>query len=82
MIAINEKYFALPMKNSVQFILSLVFLSVFNWIHAQVAPSIEWQECLGGSDNDILYSFQQTVDKGFIAAGGSASNDGNVSGNH
>ncbi|MEO6455072.1 MAG: hypothetical protein ABIN97_13415 [Ginsengibacter sp.] len=43
---------------------------------------IQWQKCLGGSDNDYTYSIKQTNDGGYIVAGGSDSNDGDVSGNH
>ncbi|RKZ29002.1 hypothetical protein DRQ36_09570, partial [bacterium] len=46
------------------------------------AGNIEWQKCLGGSDWDGAASIQQTSDGGFIVAGGSGSNDGDVSGNH
>jgi len=46
------------------------------------AGEIVWQKCLGGSDNDLAFSIQQTADGGFIIAGYSCSNDGDVSGNH
>ncbi len=41
-----------------------------------------WQKCLGGSDSDYARSIQQTSDGGYIVAGSSRSNDGDVSGNH
>jgi len=41
-----------------------------------------WQTCLGGSQNDYAYSIQQTADSGYVVAGASYSNDGNVTGNH
>jgi len=44
--------------------------------------SLQWQKCLGGSDFDYAYSIQQTSDGGYIVAGGTYSNDGDVSGNH
>ncbi len=44
--------------------------------------NIEWQKCLGGSYDDRAYSIQQTSDGGYIVAGWTWSNDGNVSGNH
>src|SRR6185295_5666939 len=50
--------------------------------HAQVVPSIEWAKCLGGNSDDFGYSVQQTIDGGFIVAGSSMSNNGDVSGNH
>lgn len=41
-----------------------------------------WQKSLGGTANDFAYSIQQTTDSGFIVAGYSNSNDGDVTGNH
>lgn len=41
-----------------------------------------WQKSLGGSNGEISSSFDQTNDGGFIVAGSSDSNDGDVSGNH
>ena len=43
---------------------------------------IEWQKSLGGSDYERATSVQQTTDGGYIVAGYSYSNNGNVSGNH
>jgi hypothetical protein len=44
--------------------------------------SIQWQKTFGGFSEDILYSFQQTIDGGFILAGESYSDNGDVIGNH
>ncbi|MDD4248563.1 MAG: PKD domain-containing protein, partial [Methanosarcina sp.] len=44
--------------------------------------NIVWQKSLGGSDHDYAYSIQQTSDGGYIVAGDSRSNDGDVTGNH
>ena len=44
--------------------------------------TIQWQKCLGGSGQDYAYSVQQTKDGGYIVAGNSWSNDGDVTGNH
>jgi len=44
--------------------------------------NIEWQKALGGSLDDYAYSVQQTSDGGYIVAGYTQSNDGDVSGNH
>jgi len=41
-----------------------------------------WQKCIGGSGSDLAYSIAQTKDKGYVVAGYSNSNDGDVSGNH
>jgi hypothetical protein len=44
--------------------------------------NMTWSKTLGGSGVDLAYSIQQTSDGGYIVAGGSDSNDGDVSGNH
>ncbi len=44
--------------------------------------TIQWQKCFGGSGNDVANSIQQTSDSGYIVAGYTSSNDGDVSGNH
>ncbi|HYK46052.1 MAG TPA: T9SS type A sorting domain-containing protein, partial [Parafilimonas sp.] len=43
---------------------------------------IQWQKSLGGSTYDDPTSIQQTSDSGYIVAGHTDSNDGDVSGNH
>lgn len=43
---------------------------------------IQWQKSYGGSYIDQVSSSQQTEDGGFIIAGSSASNNGDVTGNH
>jgi hypothetical protein len=66
------------MKNKITLILTLLTV-VF--IQAQ-APSIQWQKSLGGTGIDKANSIIQTNDGGFIVAGYTASNDGDVIGNH
>ena len=44
--------------------------------------NVEWQKCLGGSNDDAAYSVAVTPDGGYIVAGVTWSNDGDVSGNH
>jgi len=44
--------------------------------------AIQWQRTLGGSAEDRAFSIQQTTDGGYIVAGSSRSNDGDVTGNH
>lgn len=44
--------------------------------------TIQWQKSLGGTSEDIANSIQQTADGGYIVAGYSKSNDGDVTGNH
>ncbi len=41
-----------------------------------------WQKSLGGSNSDHATSIQETTDGGYIVAGSSASNNGNVSGHN
>ena len=43
---------------------------------------IEWQNCVGGTSSDLALSLVQTTDLGYIVAGTTRSNDGDVSGNH
>src|SRR5690349_19302471 len=44
--------------------------------------NIQWQKCLGGTDNDVAFSVQQTTDGGYIVGGQTVSNDGDVTGSH
>lgn len=44
--------------------------------------NIQWQKTLGGSSDDYGYSIEQTIDGGYIVAGGTYSIDGDVTGNH
>src|SRR5258707_778654 len=61
-------------------ILSLFFLFQLN---AFSQPAIQWQKCLGGTGSEgSVNSIQQTSDGGYIVAGSSNSNDGDVTGNH
>lgn len=43
---------------------------------------IEWQKCLGGTAVDAGYSILQSADLGYLVAGQTKSNDGDVSGIH
>src|ERR1700748_151305 len=49
---------------------------------AQTAPGIQWQKSLGGDSVDMANSVVQTSDGGYIVAGSSSSNNGDVSSNH
>ena len=44
--------------------------------------NILWQKTFGGSEYDKAYSIQQTLDKGYIFAGSTFSNDGDISYSH
>jgi len=63
-----------------QFLLLAFFLTPK--VYAQPGPMIDWQKCLGGTGNDQAGRIIQTSDGGYIFAGGTESNDGDVSGSH
>ena len=67
-----------------KYFITIVFtlISFTTNIFSQTTPSIQWQKTLGGSGFDAAYSIQQTRDGGYIIAGYTESNDGNVTGNH
>lgn len=46
------------------------------------APVIQWQKCLGGTRSDYSYMTRHTSDGGYITAGYTFSNDGDVVGMH
>lgn len=53
------------------------------WIvKLDAAGALQWQKSYGGSMDDAAQSIQQTSDGGYIVAGSSASNDGDVNGHH
>jgi hypothetical protein len=51
-------------------------------VKLSAAGAIEWQKTLGGAQNDLAHSIQQTSDGGYIVAGHTNSNNGDVTGNH
>jgi len=51
-------------------------------VKLDASGNIEWQNCLGGSGMEIARSIQQTPDGGYIAAGSTGSNNGDIAGNH
>lgn len=61
------------------FILSLVLIQITSFAQTSV---LQWQKCLGGSDEDIAYNCQPTPDGGYIVAGYTISTNGQVTGNH
>jgi hypothetical protein len=44
--------------------------------------TLQWEKSYGGSQDDMLYSMCASSDGGYILAGDTKSNDGDVSGNH
>jgi hypothetical protein len=67
-------------KGGLDVLLILFFVTVVATLPAQ--PAIQWQKTYGGSSYDQLYSILQTIDGGYIAAGFTISNNGDVFGNH
>lgn len=51
-------------------------------VKVDAAGNVVWQKCLGGSRNDMAKAIQPTSDGGYLMVGSTASNDGDVSGNH
>ncbi len=60
----------------------LSFLSDYWIVKTYSSGIIQWQQSLGGTGADEAYSIQQTDDGGYVIAGSSYSNDGDVSGHH
>lgn len=60
----------------------LLFTAIAFIANSQNSPLLQAQKCIGGTGNDAAYSIQQTKDGGYITAGSSYSNDGNVNGHH
>jgi hypothetical protein len=62
-----------------------LFLTIPGVLYSQ-APKIEWQKCLGGTSDESMQndieSIIQTTDGGYAMAGSTASDNGDVSGNH
>ena len=57
--------------------------SIDTWIvKLDATGNIEWQMCYGGSGGEGPNEIMQTSDGGYIFAGATDSNDGDVSGNH
>jgi hypothetical protein len=43
---------------------------------------LQWQKCYGGSSGEQPYGLDLTDDGGYVIAGGTASSDGDITGNH
>ena len=64
------------------FFFLMFFLVIFSTsVYSQNAPEIIWQKTLGGSDAEAAVAIAVTPDGGYIVAGGTYSNDGDVSEN-
>lgn len=51
-------------------------------VKLNASGDLQWQKVLGGGSLDFAYSVQQTSDGGYILAGQSSSNNGDVTGNN
>jgi hypothetical protein len=61
----------------------LIALLFFNGlVEVSAQPTIQWQRSLGGTLSETAASIQQTNDDGYIVAGFTLSNNGDVSGYH
>ncbi|HYV91259.1 MAG TPA: MopE-related protein [Chitinophagales bacterium] len=69
------------MKSKFSLLILLFAARMAPEVSAQV-PLIDWQKCLGGSSSENANSIEQTADSGYIVAGYTFSNNGDVSGNH
>jgi uncharacterized repeat protein (TIGR01451 family) len=63
------------------FLIAFSLLSTLNSI-AQVGPDIIWQKSLGGSGDDKANDVIALADGGFMVAGSTKSNNGDVTGHH
>jgi len=51
-------------------------------VKVDAAGNIQWQKCLGGTANETASDLEITDDGGYLIAGKTASQDGDVTGNH
>jgi len=54
----------------------------FGVVKLNSTGAVVWHKAMGGSENDVAESIQQTSDYGYIVAGYSLSGDGDVTGHH
>jgi len=62
--------------------LTLLLFSLITISASAQAPAIQWQKAFGGSGDDAANCIRQTADGGYIIAGGSTSQDMDVTGHH
>lgn len=61
--------------------IKLLFLLLSAFSFSQ-APVLQWMHTRGGSASDYAKGVVQAADGGYLVAGGTTSNDGDVSGHH
>ncbi|HYM33800.1 MAG TPA: hypothetical protein VET48_00320, partial [Steroidobacteraceae bacterium] len=64
------------------FVIASLVISTLPGFAQTTIPSILWQHSLGGSLDDIILSSSQTRDGGYILAGYTNSNDGDITTGH
>jgi hypothetical protein len=62
--------------------IAIVFFIILSSTTSFAQPTIQWSKSIGGSSGDIPYSIHATNDGGYIIAGSSSSNNGDIIGNH
>lgn len=60
---------------------TIFFILVIQTLSFGQVPSIEWERSYGGSKNDRGYCIEQTSDGGYIIAGSTRSDDGDITNN-
>ena len=69
-----KKSFLAPKIKLMKKIVLFLFLFISLYVNGQnIPPAIEWQNTIGGTMSDFLYSIQQTTDGGYIMGGRSVS---------
>lgn len=68
------------MASTLNFKFTIILVLFTTMLYAQ--PAIQWQKTYGGSDLEEASTVSQVLDGGFITAGFTQSNNGDVSGNH
>ena len=68
------------MKHAV--LLIVLALALLSGTGYSQAPAIDWQRSFGGSGDETAFTLLQTRDGGYLVAGQSKSNDGQVGFNH
>jgi len=61
---------------------NILFALCFAAVAASAQPTIQWQKTFGGSSYDEAFSIKQTIDDGFVVAGTTTSNNGDIFGSH
>jgi hypothetical protein len=61
---------------------TLFFLFLLLATAAYSQPTIQWQKCYGGTNDDVVNDMSRTSDNGYIMVGQAMSNNGDVTNNH